>query len=79
MLNDYPNYEIERFYDFKDLYNRFKNFGDSIAFENNGVEKVVLGHIHGAVYFPLKSEKNGIGYYMTSCDKTAFSLVKKLL
>ena len=45
-------------------------------FEKNGVQKVVFGHIHGAVYFPLKSEKNGIGYYMTSCDKTAFSLVK---
>ena len=45
-------------------------------FENNGVEKVVFGHIHGAVYFPLKSERNGIAYYMTSCDKTAFSLVK---
>ena len=45
-------------------------------FEKEGVEKVVFGHIHGAVYFPLKTEKNGIGYYLTSCDKTAFTLVK---
>ena len=46
------------------------------AFEQNGVEKAVFGHIHGAVYFPLKSEKNGIEYYLTSCDKIGFSLVK---
>lgn len=46
------------------------------AFETNGVEKAVFGHIHGAVYFPLKSEKNGIEYYLTSCDKIGFRLVK---
>ena len=45
-------------------------------FEENGVEKAVFGHIHGAVYFPLKSEKNGITYHLTSCDKVAFRLVK---
>ncbi len=45
-------------------------------FEKNGVEKVVFGHLHGNTYFPLISEKNGISYYLTSCDKTAFRLVK---
>ncbi|MBE7067832.1 MAG: serine/threonine protein phosphatase [Clostridiales bacterium] len=45
-------------------------------FEKNGVDKAVFGHIHGVVYFPLKSVKNGIEYYMTSCDKLAFKLVK---
>ena len=45
-------------------------------FEKNGVEKVVFGHIHGAVYFPLKTEKNGVVYYLASCDKVAFKLVK---
>ena len=45
-------------------------------FEKNGVSKAVFGHIHGAAYFPLKSEKNGIEYYLTACDKVAFKLVK---
>ncbi len=45
-------------------------------FEENGVNKVVFGHLHGAGYFPLKSEKGGIEYYLTSCDKTNFSLVR---
>ena len=45
-------------------------------FEENGVDKVVFGHIHGAVYFPLKTEKNGISYNLTSCDKVGFRLVK---
>ncbi len=45
-------------------------------FEENGVEKVVFGHIHGAAYFPYKTEKNGVEYLMTSCDKLGFKLVK---
>ena len=45
-------------------------------FEENGVDKAVFGHLHGASFFPLKSEKNGITYYLTSCDKTKFSLVQ---
>ena len=45
-------------------------------FEKEGVEKVVFGHIHGSVYFPIKTEKKGIEYYLTSCDKTAFTLTK---
>ncbi len=45
-------------------------------FEANGVHKVVFGHLHGAGYFPLKCEKEGIEYFLTSCDKTKFSLVE---
>ena len=45
-------------------------------FEENGVDKVIFGHLHGASYFPLKTEKNGIEYYLTSCDKTRFHLIK---
>ena len=45
-------------------------------FEENGVDIAVFGHIHGATYFPLKVEKNGIRYVLSSCDKLQFSLVK---
>lgn len=47
-------------------------------FEESGVEKVVFGHLHGSVYYPLKSEKNGIEYYLTSCDKSKFYLTEIL-
>lgn len=45
-------------------------------FEKNGVEKVVFGHLHGAGYFPLKTQKRGVEYLLTSCDKVQFRLVK---
>ena len=45
-------------------------------FEENNVQKVVFGHIHGSFYFPLKTEKNGIEYILTACDKVGFRLVK---
>ena len=45
-------------------------------FENNFVDKVIFGHLHGPVFFPLSSEKNGVEYHLTSCDKTDFKLVK---
>ena len=45
-------------------------------FEKNGVEKAVFGHIHGAAYFPLKTERNGVEYILASCDKVGFKLVK---
>ena len=45
-------------------------------FEGNNVQKVVFGHIHGSFYFPLKTEKNGIEYILTACDKVGFRLVK---
>ena len=45
-------------------------------FEKNGVEKVVFGHLHGAAYFPLKTQKRGVEYILSSCDKLGFRLVK---
>ena len=45
-------------------------------FEKEGVDKVVFGHLHGETYFPLTTERRGITYHLTSCDKTAFRLVK---
>ncbi len=45
-------------------------------FEENGVEKVVFGHLHGAVYYPVKCERAGIEYFLTSCDKIKFSLME---
>lgn len=45
-------------------------------FEANGVDKVVFGHLHGSVYFPLHMEMNGIEYSLTSCDKTKFTLTQ---
>ena len=50
----------------------------SKLFEENEVSRVVFGHIHGAIYYPLESEKNGIKYYLTSCDKLGFRLRKIL-
>ena len=41
----------------------------SQIFEENGVEKVIFGHIHGETFFPLRTVKNGIEYILTSCDK----------
>lgn len=46
------------------------------TFEQNGVEKVVFGHIHGASYFPLRTQRNGIEYHLASCDKIGFKLLK---
>ena len=45
-------------------------------FEEQGVESVVFGHIHGAAYFPLRAYKNQLVYHLTSCDKSGFQLVK---
>lgn len=45
-------------------------------FEENKVDKAVFGHLHGSGYFPLRCEKNGIVYYLTSCDKAKFSLTE---
>lgn len=47
-------------------------------FEEHGVSHVVFGHIHGSMYFPLETEKNGILYHLTSCDKLNFRL-KRIL
>ena len=45
-------------------------------FEENGVRTVVFGHIHGSSYFPLRTERNGITYYLTACDKANFALTE---
>lgn len=47
-------------------------------FENNRADKVVFGHIHGATYFPFRTEKNAIEYVLTSCDKVGFTLQRIL-
>lgn len=47
-------------------------------FEENHADMVVFGHLHGAGYFPLKCEKAGIEYFLTSCDKTKFTLTRIL-
>ncbi len=47
-------------------------------FEENGVERVIFGHIHGATYFPYRQEKSGIVYQLTSCDKVKFRLTEIL-
>lgn len=45
-------------------------------FDENGVDKVVFGHLHGAGFFPLKCERGGIEYFLTSCDKVNFRLTQ---
>ena len=45
-------------------------------FEENRVNKAVFGHLHGSGYCPLRSEKNSIEYFLTSCDKTHFRLTQ---
>lgn len=47
-------------------------------FEENGVDKVIFGHIHGEGYFPFRQVKNGIEYVLTSCDKVGFALQRIL-
>ncbi len=48
------------------------------TFEEEGASKVVFGHIHGETYFPLRQQREGTEYILTSCDKVAFKLVKIL-
>jgi len=41
------------------------------------VDKVVFGHIHGKNYsYKLKTSKNNIDYFLTSCDQTLNKLIK---
>ena len=44
--------------------------------EKYGIKKVIFGHIHAQPYFPLQTIKNGVHYYLTSCDMTQNSLVQ---
>lgn len=45
-------------------------------FEKEGVDTAVFGHLHGPTYFPLKTQKRGVNYVLSSCDKVGFSLVR---
>ena len=47
-------------------------------FEENRVDKVVFGHLHGEVYFPFRQVRGGIEYVLTSCDKVDFTLQRIL-
>ena len=47
-------------------------------FEEQGVNKVVFGHLHGNVFFPFRHVRGGIEYILTSCDKVGFVLQKIL-
>ena len=47
-------------------------------FDENKVDKVVFGHLHGAGFFPLRCERGNIEYYLTSCDKVNFRLAQIL-
>lgn len=47
-------------------------------FEENKVDKVIFGHLHGDIYFPFRTVKNGIEYILTSCDKVGFTLQRIL-
>lgn len=47
-------------------------------FEEYGVNSVVYGHIHGAARAEKFIQKNGINYYLTSCDQTENKLTEIL-
>ncbi|MBQ8425943.1 MAG: metallophosphoesterase [Clostridia bacterium] len=42
--------------------------GFTTLFEEYGVDSVIFGHLHGYSKCDLYSEKNGVKYYLTSCD-----------
>jgi predicted phosphohydrolase len=52
--------------------------GFTEIYEAYGVSKVFYGHLHGEVSFDagLKGEKNGVTYYLTSCDYLDFIPLK---
>lgn len=45
-------------------------------FAEQKANKVIFGHIHGSIYFPLYSRIGDIEYYLTSCDKRMFNLTE---
>lgn len=47
-------------------------------FEEYRVGKAVFGHVHGEIFFPFRTVKNGIEYILTSCDKVGFTLQRIL-
>lgn len=62
-------------------YPPYNNLGEDSEFtkliEEYKIDKVVFGHIHGKNYtYKLKTIKNNVEYYLTSCDQTNNKLVK---
>lgn len=57
---------------------KFNESNFTKLFEKYCVASVVYGHLHGAQYKNFKTEqvKNGINYYLTSCDLLKNKLVK---
>ncbi len=49
-------------------------------FEENKIDKVVYGHLHGDIHIPKETHIviNGIDYYLTACDQVKHHLVKIL-
>ena len=46
-------------------------------FEKNGVSKVVYGHLHAnAGAYPMRAQRGGIEYFLTSCDLLDFRLAR---
>ena len=59
--------------------NKYQSNPISNLFEKYGVDKVVYGHLHNYdKKQKLKFEKNGIKYYLTSCDLVKNRLIKIL-
>lgn len=48
----------------------------SKLFEKYNVDKVVYGHLHGYKNPVLNFQKNGVEYYLTSCDETKNQLIE---
>ncbi|MCD8285696.1 MAG: metallophosphoesterase [Clostridia bacterium] len=48
------------------------------TFEEEGAKKVVFGHLHGDAYFPMRQQRDGTEYILTSCDKLGFRLARIL-
>ena len=47
------------------------------AFEKNGADKVVYGHLHAAAGpYPMRTVRAGIEYVLTSCDLLGFRLAQ---
>ena len=56
---------------------RLENSEFTSLFEEYKVDKVIYGHLHGKdVKAVLEHKKNGVTYYLTSCDQIGNKLVK---
>ncbi len=55
------------------LYDNERESGFTEILENRNVKTVVYGHLHGAgIRTAFEGEKNGVRYYLTSCDRLDF-------